>query len=130
MPGQDDVRRLALELPGVVEATDHFGFFVPGGTRPRGFAWAWRERTGPKKARVESPGMLAVRAVGKDAKERLLASDTAKVFTEPHYNRFPAVLVRLQAIDPDGLQDLLAQAWTCMAPRHLVKDTPGRHPAD
>ncbi len=129
MASQDDVRRLALELPGVVEATDHFGFFVTDGTKLRGFAWAWRERTDPKKAKAENPGVLAVRVAGKDAKERLLASDTAKFFTEPHYNRFPAVLVRLNAIDAGELQELLTQAWSCKAPRRLVKDLPRGHPA-
>ena len=29
----------------------------------------------------------------------LIASDPEKFFTEPHYNGFPAVLVRLAAID-------------------------------
>lgn len=119
MAGQDDVARLALALPGVVPATDHFGFFVTGGTKPRGFAWAWRERVDPKKPKVENPSVLAVRVADKQAKERLLASDPAKFFTEPHYARFPAVLVRLDTVELPELQELLHEAWRCMAPRQL-----------
>ena len=119
MPGQDDVTRLALALPGVVQATDHFGFFVTDGIKPRGFAWAWRERVSPSKPKVENPGVLAVKVTDKPAKEDLLASDPAKFFTEPHYARFSAVLVRLDAVDLAELRALLNEAWRCMAPRQL-----------
>jgi hypothetical protein len=43
-------------------------------------------------------------------------------FTEPHYNRFPAVLVRLEAVDQDELEELLTEAWRIQAPRKLVKE--------
>lgn len=44
MSTQDDVRRLALELPGAEESTDGFGFSVMNGSKLRAFAWAWRDR--------------------------------------------------------------------------------------
>jgi hypothetical protein len=44
-------------------------------------------------------------------------------FTEPHYDGYPAVLVRLPAIDLDLLQVVLAQGWRCRAPRRL-RDQP------
>jgi hypothetical protein len=119
------VRRLALALPQVVEATDHFGFFVLDGTKPREFTWAWRERVAPFKPKVENPGAQAVRVAGKGAKESLLAPDEQKFFTEPHYNRFPAVLVRLSAVEPGELQELLTDGWRCMAPRAPVKELGG-----
>ena len=57
-------------------------------------------------------------------KELLLASDPEgeKFFTEPHYNGFPAVLVRLAAVDVDELAELVIDAWRCQAPKKLVKE--------
>lgn len=51
----------------------------------------------------------------------LLASDAEKFFTEPHYNGFPAILVRLGAIGVDELEELITDAWRCQAPRALVQ---------
>jgi len=50
---------------------------------------------------VPNPEVLAVRVASLAEKEELLAADPEKFFTEPHYNGFPAVLVRLPAIDAD-----------------------------
>jgi len=122
MSTQDDVRRLALELPEVVETTDHFGFSVMNGPKPRGFAWAWRERVHPKKARIENPDVLAFRVADLGTKELLLTSDRQKFFTEQHYDGFPAVLVRLDEVGTDELEELLTDAWICMAPRTLVRE--------
>jgi hypothetical protein len=54
-------------------------------------------------------------------KEELLAADPAKFFTEPHYNGFPAVLVRLPAIDTGELEELIIDAWRCQAPQALAE---------
>jgi hypothetical protein len=51
----------------------------------------------------------------------LLAADGAKFFTEPHYNAFPAILVRRPLIDLNELEDLINDAWRWQAPRALVK---------
>ena len=45
----------------------------------------------------------------------LIAADPEKFFTEPHYNGYPAVLVRLDAIDDDELTELLTDAWRLSA---------------
>ena len=84
----------------------------------------WKERVEPGEPRVPNPGVLAVRVANAGEKEMLLASDpdAAKFFTEPHYNGFPAVLVRLAAIDVDELEELLTDAWRCQAPKKLVRD--------
>jgi hypothetical protein len=66
--------------------------------------------------------VLAVRVAGQGEKDMLLASDPDKFFTEPHYNGFPAVLVRLPAIQADELRELITDAWRCQAPRKLVRD--------
>ena len=121
MADQADVRRLALALPQVVEDPDHFAFSVLGAAKPKGIAWVWMERVDPRKARVPQPEVLAVRVSGETEKQALLASDREVFFTEPHYNGFPAVLVRLGPVDVDQLAELLKDAWRCQAPRKLVR---------
>src|ERR1035437_2091872 len=114
---QSDVRRVALSLPGTSEAQDRFAFSVHNKGKQKGFAWVWAERVEPKKPRVPRPDVVAVRVADRHEKEALLAADDAKFFTEPHYNGFPAVLVRLPAIDADELAELIIDAWRCQAPR-------------
>lgn len=122
MATQDDVRRIALALPQVEEGEDHFAFSVPTRGKQRGFAWVWMERIAPKKPRVAQPAVLAVRVANLEEKEALLALGDECYFTEPHYNGFPAILVRLAAIEVDELEALLIDAWRCMAPKPLVAE--------
>jgi hypothetical protein len=120
---QDDVRRIALALPEVEESPDRFAFSVRVKDKLKGIAWVWLERIHPKKARVPQPAVLAVRVANLEEKEALLAFDTTRFFTEPHYNGFPAVLVRLTEVSPEDLEELLLEAWRCQAPRALVKSS-------
>ena len=121
MADQADVRRIALALPEALAGEDRFAFSVLNRGKAKAFAWVWMERMAPKVARVPNPEVLAVRVANLEEKEALLALDPAKFFTEPHYNGFPAVLVRLAAIDDDELADLLFEAWRCQAPKALLK---------
>jgi hypothetical protein len=77
------------------------------------------ERVTPKKARVPQPKVIAVRVASLEDKDFLLALDPAKFFTEPHYNGFPAVLVRLPAVTVRELRPIITEAWRSMqkAPR-------------
>ncbi|HET8618836.1 MAG TPA: MmcQ/YjbR family DNA-binding protein [Acidimicrobiales bacterium] len=128
MATQDDVRRLALALPDAVEEDGKFAFAVPNRGKLKGFAWVWQERVEPKKPRVPNPEVLAVRVADAGEKEELLAAEPDVFFTEPHYNGFPAVLVRLAAIEVDELAELLTDAWRCQAPRALVRAFDARGP--
>jgi hypothetical protein len=121
MATQEDVRRIALSLPDTSEADDHFGFSVLNKGKPKGYVWAWNERIEPKKPRVPRPDVVAIRVASQAEKEELLAADPAKFFTEPHYNGFPAVLVRLPAIDTGELEELIIDAWRCQAPQALAE---------
>jgi len=123
---QQDVRRIARSLPGVVEARDRFAFSVRKGEKEKGFAWVWLERTAPKKARVPNPAVLAVRVAELVEKDSLLALDRSRYFTEPHYAGYPAVLVRLAEVDRAELEKLVTRAWRCVAPRALVGEVEGR----
>ena len=121
MATQADVRRIALSLPETDEGSDRFGFSVRNKGKSKGFAWVWMERIDPKKPRVANPGVLAVRVANNAQKDLIIASDSKKFFTEPHYNGFPAVLVRLKAVTVADLKVLLAEAWRCLGPPALVK---------
>ena len=120
MADQEDVRRIALALPDTSEADDRFAFSVLNKGKQKGFVWAWNERVEPKKPRVPRPDVVAIRVADLLDKEALLASDDEKFFTEPHYNGFPAVLVRLPSIGVDELEELIVEAWRCQAPRALA----------
>lgn len=121
MATRSDVRRLALALPETTEASDRFAFMVDG----KGFAWSWMERVEPKRPRVENPDVIAVRVAGEYEKQPLMEMRPDVFFTEPHYDGFPAILVRLPAIDPELLEVILLEGWRSRAPRRL-RDGSGR----
>jgi len=118
----DDVRKICAKLPGAVEGEGRFGFSVEDKGKAKGFVWSWAERVDPKKARIPNNGVLAIVVPSLSVKDVILASDSEKYFTEPHYNGFPAVLVRLSAIKRAELQDLIIEAWKCKAPKASVKE--------
>jgi hypothetical protein len=117
MPTQDDVRRIALGLPGAFEEDDRFAFAVTNKGKAKAFPWVWAERVEPKKPRVFNPEVLAVRVANLNEKDAILALDERKFFTEPHYNGFPAVLLRLAEVTLDELEQLITEGYRCQAPR-------------
>jgi hypothetical protein len=117
MATQDDVRRIALSLPEVVETPGHFAFEVAG----KGFVWVYLERIHPKKARVPNPEAVAIRITGEGEKQALIASNPDTYFTTDHYNGYPAILVHLSRIDINDLEDLITDAWYLRAPKRLQK---------
>jgi hypothetical protein len=122
MATQDDVRRIALSLLATTEEPNGFRFFVNG----KAFVWAWLERVNPKRARVPSADVVAVRVGNEFEKESLIEMNPEVFFTEPHYDGYPAILVRLPAIDLDLLRVVLTDAWRLRAPKRLLAD----HDAD
>ena len=118
MATQDDVRRIALSLAETTEDREGFRFFVDG----KAFVWSWLERIDPKRARIPSADVIAVRVGNEIEKESLIDMDPKAFFTEPHYDGYPAVLVRLAAIDLDLLQVVIADAWRFRAPKRLLAD--------
>jgi hypothetical protein len=124
MADQDDVRRIALSLPGTREEKGRFAFSVENKGKEKGFVWVWLERVAPKTPRMPRADVLAVRVRDQAEKAVLIAGDPDLFFTEPHYNGFPAVLVRLPAVTKAQLAKLIVDAWRCQAPKDLVKDDP------
>ena len=126
MATQADVRRIALSLPETEEEKGRFAFSVRNKDKLKGFVWVWLERLDPKKARVPNPAVLAVRVANLNDKNLMIAAEPTKFFTEPHYNGYPAVLVRLAEVSVAELRPLIAEAWRCQAPTALTKPTPAK----
>ena len=119
MATQSDVRRIALSLPGVEPVPGRFAFGVQRKGKLKAFVWVWMERVTPKKPRVPQPDVIAVRVASLAEKDRILALDPTKFFTEPHYNGFPAILVNLPTVTVRELEPLIKEAWRCQAPKDL-----------
>jgi hypothetical protein len=119
MATQADVRRIAFSLPETEEAEGRFAFSVRNKGKLKGFVWVWMERVVPKKPRVPQPKVIAVRTASLDDKEFLVASEPDKFFTEPHYNGFRTVLVRLHAVTARELRPIITEAWRCQAPKDV-----------
>jgi hypothetical protein len=118
MADADDVRRLALSLPDVVEVdSDGFDFRTAG----RGFVWSYPERI-PGKPRVIRTD-VAVLFVGDEAeKQALVLGEPAMFFTTPGYDGFPLVMLRLAEVSVDRLTELITDAWRMRAPAELTQD--------
>ena len=114
-----EVRKLCLAMPGVSESATDFAFGITVKGKQKGFCWVWKERVNPKKPRVPNPKVLAVRTWSVMDRDLLIQASPTRFFTEPHYEGFPAVLVRLDAITARELKPLLADAWRTQAPKAL-----------
>lgn len=122
----EDVRRIALALPdaSVRDRRDgHLHVEVNG----KLFVWERPLRKSDLAAlsalgeELPDGPILGVRTADLDAKEALLADDPAVFFTTPHFNGYPAVLVRLDEIELDELEQLTLEAWLCRAPKRVAK---------
>jgi hypothetical protein len=71
-------------------------------------------------ARLREEGDVLVVRIDLADKEFLVESRPDTYFTTPHYDGYPAVLVRLPAVGRDELRRLLAAAWRFVAPPRLV----------
>jgi hypothetical protein len=117
----DDVRRLALELPETSEVTSrgHAQWKV----KDKLFVWERPLRRSDLEALGDAAPdgpILGARTEHLIAKEALLADDPAVYFTTPHFDGYPAVLVRLDVIDLEELQELVVESWLARAPKRLA----------
>ena len=68
--------------------------------------------------------VLMFRVADLDVKELMLADDRGIFFTTPHFDGYPAVLVRipqLARLERDELEDLVAEAWLTRAQKRVAK---------
>lgn len=73
---------------------------------------------------IEPPegDILGVRVSDEGIKLALIADEPGVYFTTPHFDGYPAVLLRLDEIAPRDLQELIIEAWLTQAPRKLVQE--------
>ena len=67
-----------------------------------------------------NPDALVVRTIDLADAEALLKGQPDVFFITPHYENYPAVLVRLDVIDPGQLAELIEDAWRLQAPKRVV----------
>jgi hypothetical protein len=115
MADADDVRRIALALPHVVEIDSAgFDFRVDN----KGFVWSYPERT-PGRPRVIRTD-IAVLYVGDEAeKQALVLGEPELFFTTPAYDGIPLVMLWLARVDVERLRELVTDAWRMRAPEGL-----------
>lgn len=131
----EDVARLALALPETEETTSYgnvswavrTGRVRRGAPETKGFVWerplSRKDRTHLVEAEeIEVPPdevILAARVEDLAEKEATLAENPGVAFTTPHFNGYPAVLVRLDRVAPALLQEIVTGAWLTVAPQPL-----------
>jgi hypothetical protein len=118
----DDVRRLALALPETDErpSREHAFWRV----REKGFVWERPLRASDLRALGDgapSGPILGARVEHLVAKAALLADDPDVFFTTPHFDDYPAVLVRLERISLSDLEELIVEAWLSRAPKRVAR---------
>ena len=119
----DDVRRIALELPETSEGVSRN--LRQWLVKDKGFVWERPLRRSDYEAlgddAPEGP-ILGARVEHLVAKEALLADDPGVFFTTPHFDGYPAVLVRLEEIGLEDLREVIVEAWLARAPKRLVDE--------
>jgi len=124
----EDVRTIALALPGAEESVS--GHTGEAAWRLKSGQFAWLR--GPSATDLRqlselgrewpSGEVLAVRVADLEEKEALLAAEPDALFTIPHFDGYPGLLVRLDAVDRDRLAEIIADAWLVRAPARVAKE--------
>jgi hypothetical protein len=117
----EDVAAIALALPETTE-TPQWGS-RSWRVKNQNFVWERPLRKSDLAALgADAPDgpILGIRTDGLDGKEALLADDPAVFFTTPHFDGYPAVLARLELLEPDELRELILDAWFARAPKRLA----------
>ena len=115
MADADDVRRIALALPSVVEIpSEGFDFRVGN----KGFVWSYPERLPGQRRQIRAD--IAVLYVGDESeRQALLLGEPDLFFTARGYEDWPLVLLRLDRVDADRLAELITDAWHMRAPDEI-----------
>ena len=119
-----DLDELALELPQATKELSEDGrpiykvhgklFCFHRGRRP--------DAVDENGERLDD--VLMFRVADLDVKQLLLSDSRGIYFTTPHFNGFPAVLLRipdLAKLDRDELRDAVVEAWLTRAPKRVAK---------
>jgi hypothetical protein len=121
MSDWDDVQRIALALPDTSEVESRG--LRQWRVKDKLFVW---ERP-LRRADLEALGdgapdgpILGARVEHLVAKEAVLSDDPSVFFTTPHFDGYPAVLVRLDRIAAGELEEVITEAWLVRAPKRLA----------
>lgn len=114
----EGVRRLALSFPP--DTSEKLSFGSPHWrVHDKGFVWErpLRKVDLAHLGLAEQPGpVLGVRVEDEGTKFALIEEDPDVFFTVPHFDGWPAILVRLDRIGDDRLVELVTEAWLTMRP--------------
>ncbi len=126
MATMKDLDRIALSLPAVTKEVSDDG-------RPsyvvHGKSWFCFHRSPRRDAVDPKTGerltdVLVFRVDGLDLKELMLSDERGIFFSTPHWNGYPAVLMRipdLKRLDKTELEDLVVEAWLTKAQKRVAK---------
>jgi hypothetical protein len=119
----DDVRRLALAMPAAEERVSRD--MRQWRVKEKLFVWERPLRRSDLEALGDAAPdgpILGARVEHLVAKDALIADDPDVFFTTPHFDGYPAVLVRLERIGLEDLEELTVEAWLARAPKRLVDE--------
>ena len=123
MPTLDDVSRIAAQLPGTEEKTSGGGlsWFV----RRKPYAWEsvpWPSEPEHVRAIVGSESCLGVTLPGEEDKLALMQTWPDAFLDAQTPWGGPKIIVRLGAVDPDHLGELVTESWRMQAPKYLQRE--------
>jgi hypothetical protein len=120
-----DLDKLALSLP---QATKELSDDGRPAYKVHGKLFCLHRRQRPDALDPETgerlDDVLMFRVADLGVKELMLSDTRGIYFTTPHFNGYPAVLVRipdLARLDRDELHDLVAEAWLTRAQKRVAK---------
>jgi hypothetical protein len=129
-----DLDELALSLP---QATKELSEDGRPAYRVHGKLFCCRRGRRPDAVDPETgermDDVLMFRVADLYVKDLLLADHRGLFFTTPHFDGYPAVLLRipqLARLERDELHDLVAEAWLTRAQKRVAKAWLAEHAAD
>ena len=117
-----DVRRYALALPGATEEKTSSGN-AAWIVNKKFFTWERPLRSSDIAALGDAAPkgpILGIRTPDLEMKEALLLSSPKIYFETPHFDGYPAVLIRLEKITARELKDVIEEAWLARAGKRAV----------
>ncbi|MGH3956588.1 MAG: MmcQ/YjbR family DNA-binding protein [Mycobacterium sp.] len=115
----DDVTGAASGLPEALETSPRVWK-----VRKKLFVWERPLRKSDLAALGDSApdgDILGARVGDEGVKRALIAEEPQVYFTTPHFDGYPIVLARLDAIPAPDLTELITEAWLCQAPKTLAR---------